>query len=176
MPQYGTRLMKTFSWKLTISQCYCRKDNKVNIYIAGSISGKTKEEVTKYFFTTAETLRGFGYKVYSPMTGKGELRVNQTYAPHGYDNPIATDRAIVGRDGWMVGQSDIVYTNLSNAKVASIGSMFEIAWANMLHKHVVAVVPKGNIHEHAFVFQSVDIIFQKEKEALCYLEELSKSI
>ncbi len=144
----------------------------LKIYIAGSISGKSYDEVSEYFSVTRSLLSSWGYKVFSPMTAKGHLRTEKIFRAKDYQHPISTNRAIVGRDKWMVGQSDVVYFNLSNADIASIGSVFEMAWANEMNKHSVAVIPEDNIHQHAFVLQSVDIIFDNEKDALDYLRSL----
>ena len=74
----------------------------------------------------------------------------------------------------MVGQADIVFVDLSNSVFTSIGCMFELAWAYELRKHVVVVVPEENIHQHAFVLQAADIIFETTEEALNYLHALAQ--
>lgn len=148
----------------------------MKIYIAGSISGKTREEVTKYFSETKALFENWGFTVFNPMTGKGHLRTEKIYQAKDYRHPISTNRAIIGRDRWMVGQVDIVYMNLASAEFASIGSMFELAWAYDMHKHIVAVIPQDNIHQHAFVLQAADIVFQNTEEALDYIEILGKEL
>ena len=40
----------------------------MNVYIAGSISGKSADEVFEYFAARKETLSAWGYTVYSPLT------------------------------------------------------------------------------------------------------------
>lgn len=144
----------------------------MKIYIAGSISGKDIEEVKEYFSETSWLLRSFGYEVLSPMTGKGKLRTDAKYRAKDYRHPIATNRAIIGRDRWMVGQCDILYCNLYGADHASIGSMMELAWGYELRKHIVVVMEEENIHQHAFVLQAADIIFPTPEEAEEYLADL----
>ena len=146
----------------------------MKIYIAGSISGKSADEVFKYFNRNKQVLESWGYTVLNPLTAKGHLRTERTFKAKDYRHPISTNRAIIGRDRWMVGQADIVYMNLSEAEFASIGCMFELAWAYELKKHIIAVVPEGNIHQHAFVLQAADIIFQEVNEALEYLQVLAR--
>jgi len=148
----------------------------MRLYLAGSISGKTKEEVEGYFHNYSTLFRKMGYQVFSPMSGRGELRVNSTYEPLGYDNPIATDHAIVTRDRWMVGQGDILFCNLLESKRVSIGSMMELAWARELGKHVVLVMETGNIHEHAFVMECANIRFTFMQPAVAYLKELISGV
>ena len=149
----------------------------MKIYTAGSISGRTREEVVRYFSDLQAELEGYGFTVFNPMLGKAEPRVNEKYLqPTGNVFPIATDRAIIGRDRWMVGQADIVFVNLTGATIVSIGAMFEMAWAYELRKHVVAVIPEGNIHEHAFPLMAADIRFYTIEEALAYLKEIGESV
>ena len=148
----------------------------MKIYTVGSISGLTKEQVEEYFTGSKHYFESLGYTVFNPMSGKGQLRVDKIYRAKDYRHPVATNRAIIGRDRWMVGQADVIYANFSNSQMASIGSMFELAWAYELKKHIVAVIPKENIHQHAFVLQACDIIFETEEEAKEYLKDLIESI
>jgi nucleoside 2-deoxyribosyltransferase len=107
------------------------------------------------------------------MTGKGYLRTELKLKAHGFDNPISTNHAIVKRDQWMIGQSDIVLVDLTGAERVSIGCMFELAWAMEKGKHTIVIMEKDNIHQHAFVIDSADIVFETPKDAMDYLEDLS---
>ena len=146
----------------------------MRIYVAGAISGGKVEDVKSYFTNMSKELSSYGFDVLSPMTGKGKLRTSDTYRAMDYPDPIATNRAIIGRDRWMVGQADVIFCNLSGATRVSIGSMMELAWAYELRKHIVLVMEKDNIHQHAFVKMVADIIFETSEEALEYLESLAK--
>ena len=149
---------------------------EIKIYVAGSISGKTPDEVAIYFNTMKQLFEGWGCTVFSPMTGKEHLRTESIYKPKDYQHPISTNRAIIGRDKWMVKNVDIVYMNLSNAETASIGCMMELAWAHDNDKLVFAVIPEDNIHQHAFVLQAADFVFDNEEDALLNLKELVTSL
>lgn len=146
----------------------------MKIYVAGSISGKSAEEVFKYFEETKELFEEWGYQVFTPLTAKGHLRTEKIFRAKDYRHPVSTNRAIIGRDRWMVKQADVIYMNLVTAEFASIGSMFELAWAYDTGKHVVAVVPEMNVHQHAFVLQAADIVFDNTYDALCYIEALGE--
>ena len=149
----------------------------MKVYTAGSISGKTLPQVLEYFSNLQKELESYGYGVLNPMSGKAEIRVNEKYLPpRGLSSPTSTDRAIIGRDRWMVGQSDIVYVNLESSDIVSIGTMFEMAWAYELRKHIVTVIPQKNIHEHAFPLMATDIRFETSGEALAYLKNLAESL
>ena len=72
----------------------------------------------------------------------------------------------------MVTQSDIVFADLTGTITASIGCSMELAWASMLGKHTVVVIPKENIHRHAFILEASDIIFDDTQKAIEYMASL----
>jgi nucleoside 2-deoxyribosyltransferase len=148
--------------------------SKMKVYCVHPISGTSAEEVFGYYERTKEALTELGYNVLTPMYGKGQLRTELEFKAHGYENnPLATNRAIFGRDRWMVEQADILYANLLGAGRVSIGSCFELAWGSDLRKQVVLVMEKDNIHRHAFVLEAATVIFEDEDSALAYLAALS---
>ena len=148
--------------------------SKLSIYLAGPITGQTGEGVVSRYEEKIAILSDFGYVVYHPMLGKMSLRTEAEFKSGGYDHPIANDHAIFERDHWMVSLVDVVLADLSTSGGRiSIGTMMELAWASHLGKHVVLVMPHGNIHDHAFVRQAATIRFGDLEEAYDYLKELS---
>lgn len=152
--------------------------SKLKIYIAGPIAGKRGKEILQVFSEKKAILSDFGYEVYSPMTGKEFLeKYEAPLTSGGYVQPIATEQAIFHRDRWMVGTADIILADLSYnvGNRVSIGTMFEIAWANLMLKQVIVVLPEGNVHDHLFVKQAATVIFRDIEEAYDYLKELAAS-
>jgi nucleoside 2-deoxyribosyltransferase len=148
----------------------------LKIYLAHQITGLTPDEVMGYYDGITSHLAAF-FDILSPMTGKREyFRTHDPFVPGGYVLPIATNHAIFERDMWMVSQADIVFVDFTGTTDKSIGMISELATASALKKHTVIVLPPGNIHEHAFVTEAADIVFQKFRDAIGYLEELSMSI
>lgn len=147
----------------------------MRIYIAHQITGLTPEIVYNYYKETGELLRQRGYEVLCPMTGKGYLRTAEehVYKPKDYNFPPSTNHAIFERDKWMVTNCDVWYCDFTGMTRVGIGILFELAWAALLGKHTVSVIPEGNIHQHAFVLEASDIVFATEEEALNYLEKLA---
>jgi len=147
----------------------------MKIYTAGPISGSRYEEVSRYFSLAKTSLESVGYTVFTPMLGKEALRTELEFKAKGYENfPISTNHAIFNRDRWMVDSSDIIYANLSRSgERVSIGTCMELAWASDKGKHVIVVMQKDNIHNHAFVLEAADIIFETHGEALEYLFKLA---
>lgn len=145
----------------------------MNIYLGGSISGLSGEEVFNQIDDLRIPLEDLGYNVYHPMIGKEFMALEEEFIPEGYtQNPVLTDSAIFNRDRWMISHCDVIVFNLLNAKSVSIGSMFEMAWAYDEHKMIITLM-KDNIHNHCFVKQSSSIIYEDEESAITYLKKLN---
>lgn len=145
----------------------------MKIYLAHPISGKSYDEVTTYYTYTKRVLEEAGWEVLCPMTGKSYLRNDKKFRPHGYDNPLSTNQAIVARDFWMVNLSDVVYVNLTTATEVSIGCVSEIAYAFSARKNIVIAMPKEGPHAHAFIFAQASAIFDNHQDVMAYLEKLT---
>lgn len=150
----------------------------MKVYLAGPISGKGYDEVINAYKEKSKLLLDAGYEILCPLTGKTYLRNELEFKAHGYENfPVSSNHAIFERDKWMVSQCDIILADLSNSgERVSIGTMMELAWGSLLGKHVIVVLPKDNIHRHAFVLEAGDIIFESLEDAYKYLVDLNKGI
>ena len=149
----------------------------MKVYLAGPISGKGYDEVVSLYHHKTKLFEAMGYSVLCPMTGKSYLRNEIHLKPEGYKFPVSTNHAIFERDQWMVSNTDIVFADLSNAgERISIGTMMELAWASMLGKHTIVVMQKDNIHQHAFVIEAADIIFETVEEAVAYFTDLLRGV
>ena len=147
----------------------------MKIYCAHAMTGLTYKEVMDYYRDTVDFLKTFGYKVLCPMTGKERMESeNDTkLKAYGYTTkPVLADKAILGRDHWMVHQSDIVYVNLIGATTISIGCCMELAFAKAYNKHTIVVMESTNIHNHCFVLQCANVVFENTEEAEDYLKQL----
>jgi nucleoside 2-deoxyribosyltransferase len=145
----------------------------MKIYLAGPISGREYNEIIGRYAAKISLLSDMGYDVYCPMTGRQYMRNDIKLKASGTGNPLSINHAIVERDRWMVSNVDIVLADLTNSgERVSIGTLFELAWASLLGKHTIIIIPKENIHRHAFVLESGDIIFDAEEDAYDYLKDL----
>lgn len=149
----------------------------LKIYLAGPITGLSIQEVFKYYNSAAEELK-YRYEVFHPMTGSGKHNLRTEDFKGSYiNNPVTTNHAIFERDKWMIKHVDVIFCDLTlGTDRVSIGSMMELAWADMEDKHVVVVIPEGNIHNHAFVLEAASIVFTNTKDAMEYLCNLSSDI
>ena len=142
------------------------------VYLSGGITGLTFEEASKWRLETASRLRAAGFRVLDPLRGKSWLSHQEK--PIGTQqypkrNPTLSDKALKDRDKLDVLNSDIVLVNLLDAKRVSIGTMFEVAWAEDHNKLVVAMLSKDDtVHDHAFIRESA-VVFHSLDEAVRYV-------
>ena len=142
------------------------------IYLAHPISGQSADDVFNYYEHWIHVFAELGAEILCPMIAKGYLRTEMKFKAHGYGQPISTNRAIVGRDSWMVQQADIVLIDFIGADIVSIGCVSELAWAWQHKKHTIVTMGEDNIHQHAFVIQMADIILPDMVAAQLYLRKL----
>ncbi len=147
---------------------------QLKIYCASQITGKTWEEVDRYYEDITRRLNRMGYTVFNPMVNKGKNKFQGIIAPGNYEttNPCLSNKAIKKRDCWMVKQADVVLFDLLGTEKVSIGMVSELAWADLLGKHTVVLMEETNIHNHAFVLEESDVIFQNRVEVYLYLNKL----
>lgn len=153
----------------------------LSIYCAGPISGLSYDEAMKVFTERVNILSEIGFDVFYPMMGKEYLRNDIKLKAHGYENhPSSSNHSIVGRDTWMIDQSQIIFPDFSiqnnikdieKIKRVSIGSCCEIGYAYAKNKYIITVMNEENIHRHAFILEMSDIVFEKIQEAYDYLEK-----
>lgn len=135
------------------------------VYLAGTISGFDHAQSTDWRNVVKETLKDSGITAYSPLRNKHYLKdigvIENAYDTVGdFKTPLSTTKGIVTRDHYDVISSDAVLVNLLNAPRASIGTMFEIAWAFENRIPVVTVMESDNIHRHPFVEECGGIIVE----------------
>jgi len=148
----------------------------MKIYFARPISGRSFNEVVKYYKRITKKFAALGVETLHPMVGKEELRCEKEFKSVGYDNvPCSTNHAIFGRDIWMVRITDIVYCNLMEADEVSIGCVSEITAAAIFGKHIILAMEDNNIHQHCFPLEASHVVFKTEEGAEEYLEKLIKS-
>lgn len=138
------------------------------VYLAGPISGLSFGEANEWRELASKKLALYGIRAASPLRGKDHLRDETVLHKGGYDkNVMSTARGITTRDRWDVMTADLIIMNLFGAKDVSIGSVMEIAWADMMNKPVVLIMEKeGNIHEHCMLSECVQFRVQSLEEAI----------
>jgi len=150
----------------------------LKVYCAHPITGLTWDQVSSYYTHIKKVFQEAGFEVYQPMTAKkaikAEVTKEGTFKAGDFRKSVATNHAIVERDRWMVQHCDLLYLDLTGAKTVSIGCMMELAWAHILGRYTIVVMENDNIHKHAFVVETADILLSSEEEAFEYLNTFVK--
>lgn len=122
-----------------------------SIYLAGPISGCSYDTTVGWrdHITTHIDPR---IQCFSPMRFKSYLKDEKAIADSYETTAFSSQRGLFARDRYDVEQCDLLFVNLLEAKIASIGTVAEIAWGHILHKPIVLIMEaSGNIHDHAFI-------------------------
>jgi nucleoside 2-deoxyribosyltransferase len=125
------------------------------LYLAGPITGLSYGESVGWREYVADQLPEYIVPV-SPMRCKQYLDREQVIALSYEDTPLSCRKGITCRDRYSVMACDMLFVNLLGTKRISIGTVMEIAWADMLRKPIVLVMEKkGNLHEHPMIEEVV---------------------
>lgn len=145
------------------------------VYLAGAITGLSYAGAVDWRERVKKELEHVGYICFSPMRGKEALKDVTCFTPFGYEleQGGATNHNIYRRDNYDVHRADIVLVNLAGATRVSIGTMFEIAWAQQAGKFVLTIIDdETNPHNHAFVYEGSSMIVKSVDDAVRYLRDV----
>ena len=144
----------------------------MRVYLSGPITGLTPKEASGWRDHAAERLVGEGdFVVRDPLRGTArKFPSRKKFVYRNYpDVPDMSGRAFVMRDYYDVMTSDAMLCNLLGAKIVTIGSVCEIAWAMSQRKVLVIVMEKSeNIHDHEFL-KECGLVFHDLDTAIDYL-------
>ncbi|KKM73743.1 hypothetical protein LCGC14_1407400 [marine sediment metagenome] len=122
------------------------------VYLCGPMTGETYDEATSWRIYVERALSARSIGTISPLRGKAFLEVDGVLGNTNDSSPLESAEGIVTRDYWDVSRCDILLVNFLGAKIVSIGSCFEIAWAFERNIPIIIVMEKsGNVHEHCFI-------------------------
>lgn len=124
-----------------------------HVYLCGPITGLSYEEAQKgWREQVAHHLRLIrDVVIVSPMRSKQHLEGAEDLSPLGGPHLLGTPRAIVTRDRYDVRRSVLIFANFIDADRVSIGSVWELGWANAWNIPIICCVEAGSLHDHAFV-------------------------
>lgn len=132
---------------------------KTTVYLAGKMTGLTYEEMMEWRIHAENFLR-------IPDTGESKFRII---------NPVDTDfgttpskREMVHSNKFQISNSDIVLAELNHEEV-SIGTLFEIAYANEKGKPVIVWGKNKKIIDHLWVEESITKAFDTLFDACVYI-------
>lgn len=142
------------------------------VYLAGPITGLNYQGSTDWRKYAKDNLAEVGIHGLSPMRGKEYLAalkgpISGTGEEYAHLSVISNGRGIMTRDRYDATRCDVLLVNLLGAKQVSIGTVMEIAWADLKRiPIVVAIEPTGNPHEHLMISEAIGYRVPTLEEAL----------
>lgn len=142
------------------------------VYLAGPISGSRYQEITKWREIAKDVLARDGIKALSPMRGMEHYaKLNGPVPPANHElyriHPASTGRAVMTRDRFDATRCTVLLANLLGATQVSVGTVMEIAWADIKRIPIIVVMEKeGNPHEHEMIAEAVGYRVETLNEAL----------
>lgn len=135
-------------------------------YLAGPMTGLTFRQANGWRVYACDYLAKYGITALSPMRGSTTLKDGDIIDAYYEVEGLGGENAVVSADRSDVMRSDVILFNFTISPRVSIGSIAEVSWADAWRKPVVAVLPKGNIHDHPFIRSLCQFKYQTLDEAL----------
>jgi len=145
--------------------------HQFQVYLAGPIAGLTYDDAEDWRVYARNVLENVGVRGLSPLRAKEYLRKQGTLTADcfGYADLhcLSSPRGIMTRDRYDATRCDVLLVNLLGAKQVSVGTVVEIAFADMRRTPiVVAMEATGNPHEHAMINEAIGFRTETLDEAL----------
>ena len=143
------------------------------VYLAGPITGTSYDESVDWRKFAKSVLSSYGLIAYSPMRGKAYLSKEDELADAYNDHTMSSITAINIRDKNDVITAGALLVNFLNSKKVSIGTVMEVAWAQILQIPVVLVMEKSDIHYHGMLTYNCIIVSTLEEGIKCIQQLLN---
>lgn len=143
------------------------------VYLAGPISGLGYRGAVGWREHCQIVLATDGIRAFSPMRAKdymqhvtSDVGFSSTCEEYGHLSPLSGPRGIMTRDRFDATRCDVLLVNLLDATKVSIGTVMEIAWADLKRTPIVVAMEPGNIHEHCMINEAIGFRCGTMDEAL----------
>lgn len=142
------------------------------VYLAGPITGLDFKGCTDWREFAKAELSAVGIKGLSPMRAKEYLAalagpISGTGEEYAHLGVLSLPRGVMTRDRFDATRCDVLLVNLLGAKAVSIGTVMEIAMADVCRTPIVcAMEPTGNPHEHMMIAEAIGFRVPALDEAL----------
>jgi hypothetical protein len=117
------------------------------IYLAGPITGQSYDQANDWRNDFSKSMPEH-ITCLSPMRGKTYLEkeksIKDAYLGHG----LSTATGVLSRDRFDATRCDVLVVNFLGAKQVSIGTVMEVAWADLSRTPIIIVIEEGNVHKH----------------------------
>jgi nucleoside 2-deoxyribosyltransferase len=142
------------------------------VYLAGPITGLTFDTATDWRKQASDELWKSYIKCFSPLRGKEYLAqlegtISGTGEEYAHLGVLSLPKGVITRDRFDATRCDVLLVNFLGATQVSIGTCFEIAWADAARIPIVcAMEEKGNPHIHMMVLEAIGYKVPTLAEAL----------
>jgi hypothetical protein len=120
------------------------------VFLSGPLTGLSYDESIAWRRYVSGKLPPF-MRAYSALRGKEYLAEEDVLLDAYEDYPLSSRKGITCRDRMDVIRCDLLFVNLLGTTRVSIGTVMEIAWADILRKPIVVVMEEDNIHAHGMI-------------------------
>ncbi len=139
--------------------------SKKLLFLAGPLTGISYKQALAWR-TEVERKLPSDIVAFSALRKKDYLS-DETVLKDSYAaRPLSTPRGTITRDRNDVMRCDALFVNLLGAKQVSLGTMFELAWADLKRIPIIIVMEQGNVHDHAFVREVAGYVAQSIDEGV----------
>lgn len=140
------------------------------VYLCGPITGLSYDNATDWRDYAIEWLKPYGIEALSPLRFKTYLQGIEDLQGHHDEyasaGVLSSGRGIMTRDRFDATRADMVLANFNGAEKISAGSVMELAWADLKRIPIVAVMPDGNVHDHAMIKEAIGFRVDTLEKAL----------
>lgn len=146
----------------------------MRVYLAGPVTGLSYSGALEWREYAMAELKLAGITAFSPMRAKQHLTHIGKLSPtcEGYTH-LSSPRSIMTRDRWDATRCEVMLVNLLGATQVSIGTVMEIAWADLSRIPIIlAIENEGNPHEHAMIHEAIGYRVPTLIEALTIVQHM----
>lgn len=137
-----------------------------SVYLAGPITGLPYDGSVNWRDEAQQVLASWGIWGISPMRCKSYLKSEVSIADSYEQHPLSSQKGITSRDRFDVMRASCIFVNLLCSQTVSIGTVMEIAWADMLRKPIILVMEQSNLHNHPMIRESASVVVSDFAQAL----------
>lgn len=151
------------------------------VYTAGPMTGLTHEEADSWRSNELlhDILGKNGWEILSPTDAKEKPWLIEKYSG---DNvmparvPHVMERREVQLDLEHIHAASAIIANLKDAKIVSIGTVCEIAYAYAIGRPIIVVDDDGSLHDHMFIRQMATVTVADMGAAVDELLKIGKRL
>jgi nucleoside 2-deoxyribosyltransferase len=151
---------------------------KPSVYLAGQMGGLTWREACEWREEVTAALRS-SYEILSPMTGQYDpARADELIDFGGRretdDLPIGlVPSAYVTQDLFYIDRAQFVLANFKSHARVSIGTLTEWGYGLGQGKHLIGVVERGGVYDHAWIRRTASVMPYTMADAIEYLRGIA---